>query len=99
MLKAVRLTRWLCQEHYRVVRANDGIGDTDCPGLTTDSTDMTALEEDIVAKLKDKGPQEPRELQRCFHDLRAGERDKAVARLKSTGQVIETADGRLEAAA
>jgi len=47
---------------------------------------MTALEEDIVAKLKDKVPQEPSELQRYFHDLRTGERDKAVARLKSTGR-------------
>jgi hypothetical protein len=45
--------------------------------------------------LREKGPQEPRELQRCFHDLRANERDKAVARLKSTGQVVETEDGKL----
>jgi len=99
MWKAVRLTRWLCQEHYRVVSGYTEGWSTDRIEPATDSTDMTALEEDIVAKLKEKGPQDPRELQRCFHDLRADERDKAVARLKSTGQVIETTDGRLEAAA
>jgi hypothetical protein len=99
MRQAVRLTRWLCQEHYRVVCSYKDAASTDSTGLATDITDMTALEEDIVAKLKDKGPQEPRELQRCCHDLSAGERDKAVARLKSTGKVVETADGRLEAAA
>ena len=95
MLQAVRLTRWLCQEHYRVVcRHLDG-SSTDNSGHTTDSTDKPALEAVILNKLREKGPQEPRELQRCFHDLRANERDKAVARLKSTGQVIETEDGKL----
>jgi hypothetical protein len=59
---------------------------------------MTALEEDILTKLKFKGPQDPRELQRCFHDLRASDRDKAVAHLKFSGPVVENADGRLEAA-
>jgi hypothetical protein len=99
MRKAARLTRWLCQEHYRVVRGYTEGWSTDRTEPATDSTDMTALEEDIVAKLKDKGPQEPRDLQRCFHDLRSEDRDKAVSRLKSTGRVLETADGRLEAAA
>ena len=99
MGQAVRLTRWLCQEHYRVVRGYTEGWSTDVSEPTTDSTDMTALEEDILTKLKDKGPQDPRELQRCFHDLRARERDKALARLKSTGRVVESADGRLEAAA
>ncbi len=99
MWQAVRLTRWLCQEHYRLVCGYLNATSTDSSGAATDNTDMTALEEDIVAKLKSKGPQEPRELQRCFHDLRAEERDKAVARLKSTGRVVENEDGRLEAAA
>jgi len=99
MLQAVRLTRWLCQDHYRVVCSYMDASSTDSTGQATDSTDTAALEEGILTKLKDKGPQEPRELQRCFHDLRAGERDKAVARLKSTGHVVEMADGRLAAAA
>ncbi len=99
MLQAVRLTRWLCQEHYRVVCSYMGATSTDSPGQTTDNTDMAALEEVILTKLKDKGPQEPRELQRCFHDLRASDRDKALTRLKTAGRVVETADGRLEAAA
>ena len=99
MLQAVRLTRWLCQEHYRVVSSYMVAGTTDSAGQATDSTDMAALEEGILTKLKDKGHQEPRELQRCFHDLRAGDRDKAIARLKLAGRVVETADGRLEAAA
>ena len=93
------MTRWLCQEHYRVVCGYTEKWSTDVAEPATDSTDITALEEDILAKLKDKGPQAPRDLQRSFHDLRAGERDKALARLKSTGRVVESADGRLEAAA
>lgn len=99
MWQAVRLTRWLCQEHYRVVRGYTEGWSTDRTEPATDSTDIAALEEVILTKLMDKGPQDPRELQRRFHDLRAGERDKAVARLKSTGQVIVNAEGRLEAAA
>jgi hypothetical protein len=99
MRQAVRLTRWLCQEHYRVVCSHTGAAPTDSAGLATDNTDTAALEEDIVAKLRDKGPQEPRELLRCFHDLRAQDRDRAVARLKLAGQVVETPDGRLAVAA
>lgn len=99
MSQAVRLTRWLCQEHYRVVCGYTEKWSTDVAEPATDSTDMTALEELIWTKLKEKGPQAPRDLQRGFHDLRAGERDKALARLKSTGRVVESADGRLEAAA
>ena len=99
MWQAVRLTRWLCQEHYRVVRGYTEGWSTDRTEQATDNTDTTALEEDILTKLKDKGPQDPRELQRCFHDLRASDRDKAVAHLKFSGRVVENADGRLEAAA
>jgi hypothetical protein len=99
MLKAVRLTRWLCQEHYCVVRANYEMGDTDSPGLATDSTDKDELAENILTKLRGNGPQAPRELQRSFHNLSAQDRDKAIAHLKSTGQVVETSDGRLEMAA
>lgn len=99
MGQAVRLTRWLCQGHYRVVRGYTEGWSTDVAEPATDSTDMTALEEDILTKLKDKGPQDPRELQRGFHDLRARERDVAITRLKSTGQVVECADGRLKSAA
>jgi hypothetical protein len=99
MQEAVRLTRWLCQEHYRVVCSYMGATSTDSTRQATDSTDIAALEEVILTKLMDKGPQDPRELQRRFHDLRAKERDRAVARLKSTGQVFVNAEGRLEAAA
>jgi hypothetical protein len=98
MGQAVRLARWLCQEHYRVVRGYTEDWSADGAEQATDNTDMTALEEDILTKLKFKGPQDPRELQRCFHDLRASDRDKAVAHLKFSGQVVENADGRLEAA-
>ncbi len=99
MLKAVRLTRWLCQEHYRVVASFIDKPSTDSVGAATDNTDTAALAEEILIKLKEKGPQEPRELQRCFHDLRAHDRDRAIARLKLAGHVVETADGRLAAAA
>lgn len=99
MLQAVRLTRWLCQEHYRVVCSHTGAAPTDSAGLATDNTDTAVLAEDILTKLMEKGPQEPRELLRCFHDLRAQDRDRAVARLKMAGQVVETPDGRLAAAA
>ncbi len=99
MRQAVRLTRWLCQEHYRVVCSYMDAASTDSTGSATDSTDMADLGELILTKLKDKGPQEPRELQRCFHDLRAEDRDKAVSRLKTAGRVVVMEDGRLTAAA
>lgn len=99
MLQAVGLTRWLCQEHYRLVRSFVATPFIESAGLATDSTDTSSLEEDILGKLKDNGPKQPRELQRCFHHLRAQDRDKAVARLKLAGRVVETSDGRLAAAA
>jgi hypothetical protein len=99
MRQAVRLARWLWQEHYRVVCSYMDAVPTDSTGRATDSTDTAALEEGILTKLKDKGPQEPRELQRCFHDLRAEDRDKAVSRLKTAGRVVVMEDGRLAAAA
>lgn len=99
MQEAVRLSRWLCQEHYQAVCNHMGATSTDSTKQATDSTDTAAVEELILTKLKDKGPQEPRELQRSFHDLRAGERDKAVSRLKTAGQIVEMKDGRLAAAA
>lgn len=99
MRQAVRLTRWLCQEHHRVVCSYMDAASTDNTGQATDSTDMAALEEDILAKLKDKGPLEPRELQRSFHALSSQSRDSAIQRLKSKGLVTADPDGRLAAAA
>ena len=99
MRQAVRLTRWLCQEHYRVVCSYMDATSTNSIGRATDSTDMAALEEVILAKLKDKGPLEPRELQRSFHALSAQARNSAIQRLKSNGLVIDDANGRLAAAA
>lgn len=99
MRQAVRLTRWLCQEHYRVVCSCVDAASTDSTGSATDSTDMAVLEEVILAKLKDKGPLEPRELQRSFHALSAHTRNSAIQRLKSIGLVIDDPDGRLAAAA
>jgi hypothetical protein len=99
MGNAIALTRWLCQEHYRTVRGFMSHVSADACTDTTDSTDTEAIEEAICTKLKDNGPQEPRELQRSFHDLCSSDRDKALQRLKLAGRVVETADGRLEAAA
>lgn len=99
MRQAVRLTRWLCQEHHRVVFKCMGVAATDNEEHATDSTDMVNLEEVILAKLKDKGPQAPRKLQRSFHDLSARDRDRAVASLKKACRVVEMEDGRLAAAA
>jgi len=99
MDKAIALTRWLCQEHYRTVRGLMSHVSADACTDTTDNTDTEAIEEAICTKLKDNGPQEPRELQRSFHDLCSSDRDKALQRLKLAGRVVETADGRLEAAA
>lgn len=72
---------------------------TDTSTDTTDSTDTEAMEEAIWNKLNDKGPQHPRDLLRCFHQLFAVDRDKALHRLKLSSRVIKNADGRLEAAA
>ena len=95
MCDAIKLTRWLAQEHYCAVQTI-----TETETLTfTDSTDMAALEEVILAKLKEKGPLEPRELQRSFHALSAQTRNSAIQRLKSNGLVIDDPDGRLAAAA
>jgi hypothetical protein len=99
MLKAVRLTRWLCQEHYGLVRAHLEMGDTDSPGLATDSTDKVDLAENILIKLRGNGPLTPRELQRSFHHLSVRDRDQAIAGLKMAGRVIENGIGQLEAAA
>lgn len=85
MGQAVRLTRWLCNEHYQVVRGYIEDWSADGAEPVTDSTDMTALEEGSLTKIKDKGPQDPRDLQRSFHDLRAREPQEAIARLKSNG--------------
>jgi hypothetical protein len=64
MRQAVRLTRWLCQEHYRVVCSHTGAASTDSAGPATDNTETTVLAENILTKLMEKGPQEPRELLR-----------------------------------
>lgn len=69
MQQAVRWTRWLCQEHYRLVCSSMDAASTDSTEQATDSTDMATLEEGILTKLKDNGPQEPRDLLRCFHDF------------------------------
>ena len=99
ILQAVRLTRWLCQEHYRVVRAHLEMGDTDSRELAPDSTDKVELAENILAKLRGTGPLSPRELQRSFHHLSARDRDQVIAGLKMAGRVIENGIGQLEAVA
>lgn len=99
MQEAVRLTRWLCQEHYRTVCSYLAVTSADSDQQATDSTDKAALEEVILYKLREKGPIDPRNLQRCFHKLCAEDRDIAVSRLKSTGRVLEMDDGRLAEAA
>jgi hypothetical protein len=102
MAKAVRLTVWLCQEHYQVVQglmtdalSVAGFCDTD----STDNTDSLELAEAVFLKLQSQGPKTARELQRCFHHLSAGERNQAIARLKMAGRVVENGAGQLEAAA
>ncbi|MCF7787155.1 MAG: hypothetical protein K9N47_13595 [Prosthecobacter sp.] len=99
MQQAVRLTRWLCQEHYRVVCSYKGAASTDSAREATDSTDMAALEEVILQRLKDHGPLHPRDLQRRFHALSAQARDSAIQRLKSKGLVTIEPDGMLRQAA
>ncbi|WP_395752930.1 hypothetical protein [Prosthecobacter sp.] len=60
---------------------------------------MAELEEVILAKLKDNDPMGTRDLQRCFHDLSAKGRERAVASLKKACRVVEMECGRRAAAA
>ncbi len=99
MTQAVRLTRWLCQEHYQVVEGLMTRSPSALGFSGTDNTDTLDLAEAIFSKLQDQGPKTPRELQRCFHDLHAGDRDQAIAGLKRAGRVVENGAGQLEAAA
>ncbi len=99
MQEAVRLTRWLCQEHYRTVCSYLAVTSADSDQQATDNTDMESLAEDILQKLKDNGPQTPRELQRSFHELPAKTRDEVLLRLKAKGAVSEDPGGKLELAA
>jgi len=99
MQEAVRLTRWLCQEHYRTVCSYLAVTSADSDQQATDNTDTERLEEDILQRLKDNGPQTHRELQRSFHELPAKTRDEVLRRLKTKGAVIENSEGKLELAA
>jgi hypothetical protein len=99
MQEAVRLTRWLSQEHYRTVCSYLAVTSAETGGSATDNTDTEALEERILQKLHDAGPQSPRQLQRSFHELSAKTRDAVIWRLKTKGQVTESPDGMLEEAA
>lgn len=99
MHEAVRLTRWLCQEHYRSVSSYLAVTSASSDQQCTDNTDTERLEEEILQRLKDNGPQTPRELQRTFHELSAKTRDAAILRLKTKGQVTESPDGMLARAA
>lgn len=99
MQEAVRLTRWLCQEHYRTVCSYMAVTSANSDQQATDITDKAALEEVILSKLREKGPIDPRDLQRCFHKLCAEDRDMAISRLKSTGRVLKMDDGKLAGAA
>ncbi|MFZ2282095.1 MAG: hypothetical protein WAW39_30145 [Prosthecobacter sp.] len=99
MQEAVRLTRWLCQEHYRTVCSYLAVTSADSDQQATDNTDTERLEEDILQRLKDNGPQTHRELQRRFHELPAKTRDEVLRRLKTKGAVIENSEGKLELAA
>ena len=99
MNDAVHLTRWLCQEHYRTVCSYLAVTSADSDRQATDNTDTERLEEEILQRLKDNGPQTPRDLQRTFHELSAKTRDAAILRLKTKGQVTESPDGMLARAA
>lgn len=99
MMSAVRLTRWAANEHFRVIQDFMGKSEGRSPSTITDNTDMEALAEDILQKLKDNGPQTPRDLQRSFHELPAKTRDEALRRLKNRGVVTEDSGGKLELAA
>ena len=93
--KAVRLTTWMLQEHFRAVHWL-----VDEPGMSplfdnTDSTDTACLPEAILRRLRDKGPLLPRQLQRSFHQVTAKDRDEAIEALKSGGLVTQSEDGKL----
>ena len=93
--KAVRLTTWILQEHFRAVHWL-----VDEPGMSplfdnTDSTDTACLPEAILRRLRDKGPLLPRQLQRSFHQVTAKDRDEAIEALKSGGLVTQSEDGKL----
>jgi len=91
MSDAIALTRWLAQEHFCAVQHIVETG-----ALTiTDSTDMQAVEEGILQRLKDHGPLPRRDLQRRFHVLSAQTRDSAIQSLKSKGLVVDDPDGTL----
>jgi hypothetical protein len=94
MRQSLMLTTWLLQSHHKTVQkilSQPGRQPSDNP----DGTDNIGLSESIMRRLHDQGPLSRRELQRSFHQMSAQQRDKAVARLKSTGQVVETEDGKL----
>lgn len=99
MSQAIRLTRWLSHEHYRVVQQMMGQSNASGISTATDTTDMEALQEDILRRLRDNGPLKRRELQRTFHNLPASARDEALHNLKSDGQILEGPDGELKVAA
>ncbi len=99
MMSAVRLTRWAANEHFQVLLGFMGKSEVARLSTGSDNTDTQRLEEGILQKLKDNGPQSPRELQRSFHELRAQPRDEALRRLKSKGAVTQDLDGKLEVAA
>ena len=93
--KAVQLTTWMLQEHFRAVQWL-----VDEPGMSplfdnTDSTDKACLPEAILRRLRDNGPLLPRQLQRSFHHVTAKERDEAIEALKSGGLVTQSEDGKL----
>ncbi|MGV3663890.1 MAG: hypothetical protein ACO1TE_27205 [Prosthecobacter sp.] len=99
MSQAIRLTRWLSHEHYQVVQEFMGQTNASQVSTVTDTTDMEALQEDILRRLRDNGPLKRRELQRTFHHLPAAARDRALHCLKSRGQIHESPDGELKVAA
>ena len=91
MCDAIALTRWLAQEHYCAVQTI-----TETETLTfTDSTDIQAVADGILQRLKDHGPLPRRDLQRSFHALSAQTRDNAIQSLKSKGLVTDDQDGML----
>jgi len=93
--KALRLTAWLLQQHFRAVeRLADEPGER--PSFdSTDSTDKSSLPESILSRLRDKGPLLPRQLQRSFHRMTVKELDEATETLKSGGLVTQLEDGKL----
>ena len=99
MTQAVRLTRWLCQEHYQIVQDLMTKAPSVLGSSSTDNTDTLELAEAIFSKLQDQGSKTARELQRCFHDLHAEDRDQAIAVLKMSRRVVENGRGQLSVAA